>query len=314
MSNNSKIGVVYHPDYLKHDTGFHIENKNRLINIITRFKTSPIKEKLIHLEPVPAVVDVITMVHLPTYIEKIKRACQSSKRSIDPDTIICPASYKVALLAVGGILRAIDAVMNGEVKSAFALVRPPGHHAEPNRGMGFCVFNNIAIGAKYAQSVYNVKRILIIDFDVHHGNGTQMVFYDDPTVLFFSVHQYPFYPGTGSQNEQGSGDGDGWTINIPLLAKSGDIEYDKVFREYLIEPAMMFKPELIMVSAGFDAYENDPVGGMKLTRNGYRNITKIIHDIAKSSCEGKIISCLEGGYNLDALPLLIEDYLDELSL
>lgn len=311
---SKKVGLVYHPEYLKHDTGYHPENKDRLINIIDYLKTSDINQRLIYLEPVTAPVEVVNLVHPGHYIEMIRRACENNKRSIDPDTIICPVSYKVALLAVGGMLRAIDAVMNNEVERSFALVRPPGHHAEPNRGMGFCLFNNIAIGTKYAQSKYQVKRILIVDFDVHHGNGTQMVFYDDPSVLFFSIHQYPFYPGTGSQNEKGIGAGEDLTINVPLSAKSGDKEYEEAFKRYLLEPAMKFKPELIMVSAGFDAHEDDPVGGMRLTKDGYRRITRVICDLARDNCQSKIVSTLEGGYNLKVLPSLIETYLDELSL
>jgi acetoin utilization deacetylase AcuC-like enzyme len=217
------------------------------------------------------------------------------------------------LLAAGGVISAIDAVMKGEkVKRAFALIRPPGHHAEPDRGMGFCIFNNVAIGAKYAQNKYEIKKILIIDFDVHHGNGTQLVFYDDPTVLYCSIHQYPFYPGTGTQLEKGEGKGEGFTINIPLPAKSGDSEYIQAFKSYIYPQAVEFNPQLVLVSAGFDGYKDDPVGGMNLTNEGYKHLSKMICDIANQTCDGKIVSCLEGGYNVDALPILVEEYLLEM--
>lgn len=315
MGNNNKprVGLVYHPTYLLHETRVHPENKMRLIKTLKYLEESKIRDNLFYIPPRPATIEEVSLIHPVTYIKMIERACQTNKRSLDPDTQICSKSYEVALLAVGGVIAAIDAVMEKKkVNHAFALIRPPGHHAEPDRGMGFCIFNNIAIGAKYAQNKYNLKKILIIDFDVHHGNGTQVVFYNDPTVLYCSLHQYPFYPGTGTQLEKGQGEGEGVTINIPLPAKSGDAEYLDAFKTYILPQTLDFNPQLVLVSAGFDGYKDDPIGGMKLTNEGYQNMTKMICEIATQTCEGKIVSCLEGGYNLEALPVLIEEYLWEM--
>lgn len=312
-NTGTRVGLVYHPTYLLHETRVHPENKMRLVKVLKQLEESKVRDNLFYIPPRPATIEEVSLVHPVTYIKIIERACQTNKRSIDPDTQICPKSYEVALLAVGGVISAIDTVIEGtKVKRAFALIRPPGHHAEPNKGMGFCIFNNIAIGAKYAQNKYGLKRILIIDFDVHHGNGTQLVFYADPTVLYCSIHQYPFYPGTGTQLEKGEGRGEGFTINIPLPAKSGDAEYLQAFQNYILPQALEFNPQLVLISAGFDGYKNDPIGGMRLTEEGYKTLAKIICDIANQTCEGKIVSCLEGGYNLDALPILVEEYLWEM--
>ncbi|MEW6096280.1 MAG: histone deacetylase [bacterium] len=311
--NEHRVGLVYHPAYLLHETRVHPENKMRLVRILKYLEESTIKNNLFYIPPRHATVEEVASVHLLTYIKMIERACQTNKKSIDPDTQICSKSYEVALLAAGGVISAIDAVVAGKkVKRAFALIRPPGHHAEPDKGMGFCIFNNIAIGAKYAQNKYGIKKILIIDFDVHHGNGTQLVFYNDPTVLYSSIHQYPFYPGTGTQLEKGQGEGEGFTINIPLPAKSGDSEYTQAFKSYIVPPALDFNPQLVLISAGFDAHKDDPIGGMRLTNEGYKNIAKLICDIANQTCDGKVVSCLEGGYNLDVLPVVIEEYLLEM--
>lgn len=314
QQNNSvhKVGLVYHPAYLLHETRGHPENKFRLLSIVKYLEKSSIRDNLFYISPRYATVEEIGLIHPLTYIKMIEQACLTNKRFIDPDTQICPKSYEVALLAAGGVISAIDAVMEEQVKKAFALIRPPGHHAEPNKGMGFCIFNNIAIGTKYAQSKYGIERILIIDFDVHHGNGTQLVFYDDPGVLYCSIHQYPFYPGTGTQLEKGEGKGKGFTINVPLPAKSGNSEYIAAFKDYILPLALEFQPQLILVSAGFDAHENDPIGGMKLTNEGYKNLAKMICEIANQSCEGKVVSCLEGGYNVEVLPVVVEDYLLEM--
>jgi len=315
MNNNNKIrvGLVYHPIYLLHETRVHPENKLRLVNVLKYLEESSIRNNLYYIPPRPATIEEVALIHPITYIKMIERACQTNKKSIDPDTQICAKSYEVALMAAGGVISAIDAVIEGgKVKRAFALIRPPGHHAEPDKGMGFCIFNNIAIGAKYAQGKYGIRKILIIDFDVHHGNGTQLVFYNDPTVLYCSIHQYPFYPGTGTQLEKGAGEGEGFTLNIPLPAKSGDLEYMHAFKSYILPKALEFNPQLVLVSAGFDGHKDDPIGGMELTNNGYKNIAKMICEITNQTCDGKIVSCLEGGYNLDVLPVLIEEYLWEM--
>jgi acetoin utilization deacetylase AcuC-like enzyme len=225
------------------------------------------------------------------------------------DTFASPESYEVALLAAGGVLAAVDSVVAGEVSSAFCAVRPPGHHALPSRAMGFCLFNNIAIAARYLQKKHNLPKILIVDWDVHHGNGTQDVFYDDPTVLYFSVHQYPFYPGTGSRSEKGKGEGLGFTINVPLPAGSGDEEYREVFEKILKPAAYEFDPDFVLVSAGFDALEGDLLGGMRVSVEHFAEMTRFVKRIADDCCDGRLVSVLEGGYELEGLAKAVEAHL-----
>jgi acetoin utilization deacetylase AcuC-like enzyme len=216
------------------------------------------------------------------------------------------ASYKVALYAVGGILNAVDAVMERKVDSAFGLVRPPGHHATRTRAMGFCLFNNIAIAARQSLRKYSLDRVLIVDFDVHHGNGTQDAFYDDPAVLYFSTHLYPFYPGTGSINEVGVGKGVGTTVNVPLPARCGDEEYSQVFQQILVPLAHRFQPQLILVSAGYDAHWLDPIGSMQLSVSGFAQMTQILQRLALKLCQGRLVFALEGGYHIPALARSIQ--------
>ena len=216
-------------------------------------------------------------------------------------------------MAAGGVLAAVDAVMNKQVTNAFCAVRPPGHHAMENRAMGFCIFNNVAIGTKYVQKKYGLSNVLIVDWDVHHGNGTQAAFYDDPTVLYFSVHQYPFYPGSGSEAEKGEGKGLNYTINVPLPAGSGDDVYVKAFEEKLRPAALAFGPDFVFISAGFDAHENDLLGGMKVTADGFAELTRIVKAIAQRCCNGRIVSVLEGGYHLGGLAASVEAHIRVLS-
>ncbi len=253
------------------------------------------------------------MVHLPSYIDMIASTAGQPARRLDPDTVTSPKSYEAACLAVGGVLEAIEAVLQGELDNAFALVRPPGHHAERNRAMGFCIFNNIAVGAKYAIQTHELERVLVIDWDVHHGNGTQNTFYEDPKVLYFSTHRYGFfYPGTGAPGEVGTGKGEGFTVNIPMFPGSGDVEYGNIFLHVLKPIALSYRPELILVSAGFDTYSRDPLGGMRMTEEGYARLTTIIMEIAQTTCGGKIIIALEGGYDLDGLATSVKAVLREL--
>lgn len=305
-----KIGIAYHEDYTRHETGGHPENKQRVIRVIEYLKESKINKDLLYITPNPASIDEIMLVHPKSYIEAIEEACKGGRMYLDADTIISPDSFDVSLLAVGGVISCVTHVMEDKVKSGFALVRPPGHHACKERAMGFCIFNNISIGVRYAKRSYGLQRILIIDFDVHHGNGTQEIFYDDPEVLYFSIHRYPFYPGTGDKDEIGAGKGEGYTINVPLWGGKGDLEYKECLEQYLIPRALEFNPELIFISSGFDAYKGDPLGGMNLSIDGYRMIGRLIQKLALETCKGKVISALEGGYNLEALPILIEAYLD----
>jgi acetoin utilization deacetylase AcuC-like enzyme len=223
-----------------------------------------------------------------------------------------PGSLDAAYLAAGGALAAVDAIMAHQVDHVFCAVRPPGHHAEAARGMGFCFFNNVAIAARYVQKKYGVSRVLIVDWDVHHGNGTQHSFEQDPSVLFFSTHQYPHYPGTGRGTERGKGAGEGCTINVPMEAGEGDEEYHAVFENTLVSAADEFKPEFVIISAGFDAHKDDPLASMGLTDAGYSELTGIVAGIAKRHAKGRILSSLEGGYNLNALAASVEAHVKAL--
>ncbi len=293
-----KAGLVYDPIYLEHDTGAHVENSRRLVSIMSHLEKTGMKEKLISFSPRLASIEEVEMVHAPEYVLRIKGKAENGGGWLDPDTVMCPRSYEVALYAVGGLLSAVEKVMAGEVNSAFALVRPPGHHATRNRAMGFCIFNNVAIAAKFARANFNIKRILIVDFDVHHGNGTQEAFYGDPKVLYFSTHQYPFYPGTGWLDETGTGQGEGYTVNFPMAAGWGDEQYLRAFNEVLIPVATKFQPQLILVSAGFDPHWADDIAMMQMSVTGFAQIAKILKQLAIELCQGHLILTLEGGYNL----------------
>jgi acetoin utilization deacetylase AcuC-like enzyme len=233
--------------------------------------------------------------------------------ALDPDTHVSAHSYDVARLATGGVLAAVDAVMAGKARNAFVASRPPGHHALPERAMGFCLLNHVAIATRYVREKYGVQRVLIVDWDVHHGNGTQDVFYTDASVFYFSTHQYPFYPGTGAASETGEGPGRGNTLNVPLPARSGDAEIIGAFREQLLPAAEAFRPEFIFISAGFDAHQQDPLAQLQVTEAGYATLTRIVMDIAARFASGRIVSVLEGGYNLEALARSVATHLQVLT-
>jgi acetoin utilization deacetylase AcuC-like enzyme len=296
-------GLVSHPDYLKHDMGVgHPESPERLRAIVARLEQDGIMPRLVRIDPAPASEEWITQVHKPSYVATLKQHAPASGRvMLDADTSMSPGSLPAAYLAAGGVLAAADAIMAGRVDNAFCAVRPPGHHAEHDRSMGFCLFNNVAIAARYFQRHHGLARVLIVDWDVHHGNGTQHSFYDDPTVLFFSTHQFPHYPGTGRASESGSGKGKGATINVPMEAGEGDEDYVAVFQKVLVPAADGFKPDVVIISAGFDAHRDDPLASMGLTEQGYAELTRIVAGIARRHSKGRILSSLEGGYNLQAL-------------
>jgi len=295
-------GFVYHPDYLKHASFFdHPENPERLNALITYLKENELWDKLEHITPEPADVKWIEEIHSGNYISYVKKACEEGISYLDGDTYLCRESYSIALLAASGVLSAVEGIMNKKIKNAFCAVRPPGHHAEKNAGMGFCIFNNIAVGARYIQKKYEIERVAIIDWDVHHGNGTQNSFYDDDTVLYISLHQYPHYPGTGNRYELGTGKGDGFTLNFPMPSGAGDDEYLKVFDEELIPSLNNFEPQFILISAGFDAHANDPLSGIALTDDAYEQMSELLLESAKKNADGRLISVLEGGYNLRVL-------------
>jgi acetoin utilization deacetylase AcuC-like enzyme len=290
----------------------HPESPDRLAVIYEMLENPLMSWKFTEIEPREATHKEIEAIHAPSYVDFI--ASTAGKRSVflDPDTSTSPQTYETAKLAVGGVLNAIDSVMEGEVDNAFALVRPPGHHAEKDTAAGFCVFNNIAIGAMHAISKYNLKRILIVDWDLHHGNGTQHSFYGDHRVLYFSTHQYPYYPGTGSLTENGRGQGEYYTINVPLTVGIGDPGFVKIFRKILQPVALEFNPELILLSAGFDTYFQDPLGGMQVTPDGYAAMTRVLLDTAEACCKGRFVAVLEGGYHLGGLVKCVKAVLEEM--
>lgn len=297
-----KTGFVYHPDYLKHQFEYgHVERPDRLEAILTYLTQTKLIDSLERIVPDPVPTEWIAKVHLPEYIERVKSTSEQNVYLFDYDTYTNCHSYEVARLAAGGGLAAVDAIMEGVVDNAFCAVRPPGHHAEIKQAMGFCLFNNIAITARYIQKKYNLTKVLIIDWDVHHGNGTQHIFEDDPTVFFFSTHQYPFYPGTGAAHEIGIDDGKGFTLNVPMLARSGDREYLAVYYEKLLPAVETFQPDFILISAGFDAHFDDPLSHILVTTDCFGELSQLVKELAANFCQNRLISILEGGYNLQAL-------------
>ncbi|HEY4715612.1 MAG TPA: histone deacetylase [bacterium] len=295
-----KIGIVRDKAYLGHRAeGYHPENPERLRAIydwLDKYKD----DSLVGLTPRIATEEEITMVHTPEYFREAK-STEGNAGIFDADTYYSPDSFRIALLAAGGAIVSADAVAGGRVNSAFAFLRPPGHHAETDRAMGFCIFNNAAIAASYLIHRHKMKKILIIDWDLHHGNGTQWAFYTNPSVLYFSTHQYPYYPGTGAIGEFGSGDGEGFNVNVPLPAGMINADYAETFKRILVPVAEEYSPEFVLVSAGFDAHRDDPLGGMKLTDAGFGYLAGIVKNLADKTAMGRLAFCLEGGYNLNAL-------------
>ena len=302
-AESNATGLVYHPDYLLHDTGpRHPEQPARLEAIMTGLDDAGLLTRLVRIEPRRAQDEWLLTVHSRRYLEDLQRAVAAAPQArLGPDTRASPASYRVATLAAGGVLAAVDAVMDEQVRNAFVAARPPGHHALADRAMGFCLINNVAVAARYLQQRHHLERVLIVDFDVHHGNGTQEIFYDDPSVFYFSTHQYPYYPGTGAASEIGSGAGSGTTLNVPLAAGVGDAEIIAAFRDQLMPAAERFEPQFILVSAGFDAHRDDPLAQLAVTEAGYAALTAILRDLAERHAGGRLVSVLEGGYQLDAL-------------
>ncbi|HPD57867.1 MAG TPA: histone deacetylase [Smithellaceae bacterium] len=308
-----KTGVVQDPRYLQHSAGsYHPESPERLAAVYAMLSRPDMAAKFTTIAAREATHKEIQMVHAPSYVEYIASTAGQDSVYLDPDTATSPESYVIAKLAVGGLLNAIDSVMDRKVDNAFALVRPPGHHAEYDRAAGFCIFNNVAVGALHAIDKHNLKKILIVDWDLHHGNGTQHSFEDDPRILYFSTHQYPYYPGTGSLQEIGRGKGAGYTINVPLSTGMGDADFVKIFRKILQPAAMQYKPDFVLLSAGFDTYFQDPLGGMRVTPKGFAAMTRILLDIADRCCAGRFVAVLEGGYHVAGLTNSVKAVLEEM--
>ncbi|MEE8076920.1 MAG: histone deacetylase [Candidatus Binatia bacterium] len=297
----ARTAVVIDPDFLKHQPGHaHPERPERL-KILLDLTRGLHGSDLQILPPRPAKKEEVSSCHSSEYIDLVRSTSEINRYALDGDTVTCADSYGIALLAVGGFLRLLDSVSAFDFRNGFALVRPPGHHATRDRAMGFCLFNTVAIGAQYLKRLYGARRILIMDWDVHHGNGTQDSFYQDPSVLYISTHQYPYYPGTGAIEEVGNGKGEGYTVNIPLPAGCGDEEYLCVFKEIVIPIADKYQPEWVLVSAGFDSHQHDPLGGMRVTEKGFGIMASMLLELAQKHAAGKIAFLLEGGYNLEAL-------------
>ena len=308
-----RTGYVYDDRYLLHDPGsWHPERPDRLKAIQTNLKDSGVLELLTRLKPYPAPLAWVERLHDPAYIRRFQEACQRDQKIFEvQDCGISPESYETALLAAGGVLAAVDAVMGKEVDNAFCAVRPPGHHAKQDRALGFCFFNNVALGAFYLLENFNLARVAIIDWDVHHGNGTQHFFETDPRVFYLSLHEDPqyCYPGTGRRQEEGKGPGKGFTLNLPLPPRSGDEEYLEALQDEGLPRLREFAPQFVMVSAGFDAHSKDPLAHMHLTRSGFREMGHLVVDLAQESAGGRLIAVLEGGYNLEVLEECVEDLL-----
>ncbi|MDO9536674.1 MAG: histone deacetylase [Bacillota bacterium] len=309
-----KTGIVYHDDFLLHTNFYHPECKERLEGAMKKLREKGVMDLLELIVPQEkAPVETIGLVHRDDYIKGVERACLDGSKQLDMDTYLTPETYEVARLAVQGGLDAVDRVMSGELDRVFALLRPPGHHAEPNRGMGFCIFNNIAIAARVLQKKYGLKRIMIIDWDVHHGNSTQHIFEDEAEVLYFSVHQSPAYPGTGGFRDVGRREGVGYTINAPMLPGCGDEDYIQLFEEILLPVIDEYKPEMLLISAGQDAYAGDPLASMKLSLQCYARLAQLLVEAAEKHTGGKMLLFLEGGYNVDAQASIIYNVLNVIS-
>ena len=297
----TRSAVVIDSDYLKHDPGdFHPERPERLKVLLDLPKELDPKSFKI-LSPRPALKEEIEPCHSSEYIELVQSTSQKNRHALDGDTITCRDSFGIGLLAVGGFLKLIDSIEAAEFRNGFALVRPPGHHALKDRAMGFCLFNTVAIGAHHLKRHYGAERVMIMDWDVHHGNGTQDAFYQDSSVLYLSTHQYPYYPGTGAVEEAGAGAGEGFNVNIPLPVGCGDEEYLRVFKEVVVPIGEKYQPEWILVSAGFDPHKRDPLGGMDVTEKGFGALASMLLELADKHAGGKIAFLLEGGYDLTAL-------------
>jgi acetoin utilization deacetylase AcuC-like enzyme len=299
------VSFIYDERVLDHaPPAGHPERPERVRAIVRHLRKTGLWESLVHHLPREATEDDLLAVHSPSHVRRIRDVVQAGGGLLDEgDTHTVPASWLAAVLSAGAVTTAVDLVLGNKTSAAFCCIRPPGHHAERDRAMGFCLFNNVAVGARYAQKRFGTGKIAILDWDVHHGNGTQHIFYEDPSVLYVSLHQFPFYPGTGARSERGEGKGEGYTLNIPFPAGTNEETYLRCFSDEVVPALTEYKPDLLMVSAGFDAHRDDPLGGMLLTEDSFAEMTRLV-------CLGvPVISVLEGGYDLAALGKSVESHL-----
>jgi len=295
-----KTAIFRDPLFMDHDPGFdHPESPQRLKVINEVLDKEAIKNCFIYPEFLPAPHKIIGLNHDTALMNRVAETAGKIFDALDADTKTSSDSYAAATLAVGAMTTGVDLLVEGKVDNGFAFVRPPGHHAEKNRSMGFCLFNNVAVAAQYAIAHCGLKRVMIVDWDLHHGNGTQHSFYDTDKVLYVSTHQFPFYPGTGDLGETGKAKGEGYTVNIPLPGYQGDVDYATIFNDIIVPIGCEYKPELLLVSCGFDIYKDDPLGAMEVTADGFAYLTRSMVQLAEEVCDGKLLITLEGGYNLN---------------
>ncbi len=299
--------------FANHDTGHHPECTDRIRRINKALRDEKWTEKTTQVDWNPASETALGRIHGREYIQLLQKVCDDGGGRIEADTVVSRASFDVACHAAGAAIDAVDRVLTGEDKRAFCAIRPPGHHALAKAPMGFCLLNNVAIAAKHAIAEHRLDRVLIIDFDVHHGNGTQDVFYSDPSVLFLSMHRFPFYPGTGEANETGTGPGLGTKLNVPIQFGTPRKTIIERFERGCDEITKAYQPQLVLLSAGFDAHRDDPVGDLGLEQEDYQHLTNIVVQTSKASCQGRVVSLLEGGYNLDWLPKCVVTHLESLN-
>lgn len=307
-------GIVKDRRYLNHLTpDDHPETPRRLEVIYAMLEEADMRERFVEIPPRPARRDDILMVHTAAHFDKLAATAGQDAAALTPDTLTSAQSFDTALLAAGGLLEAVKIVTAGELRNAFALIRPPGHHAEKSRAMGYCLFNNVAVAAQHARKILGLQRVMIVDWDVHHGNGTGHFFERDASVLFFSIHQYPHFPGTGYFTEAGIGPGEGYNVNVPIPKGYGDAEYVAVFERLLRPLALEFQPELILVSAGFDIHPSDSMGRMDVTYQGFAGLTRSLMEMADACCRGRLVLSLEGGYSLETVADSVKFVLNEMS-